>query len=191
MGEALELFHAFDAEGAVHVHGDDGAHLLLAHVPDRLVDFVVNLLAIEQGFPLLLAFPVENFEEFGKELFSKGSTLTSQKPDVAISSDFKVYSENGIKFGIGQIEVTTLQDVNEMSKSYLAELEKKRLNDALDWAMLLVTNVLSSESVLMTTNYKLNYRFAYEELMPCIFSLPGVLSRKKQLLPEVIRVIES
>ena len=132
-----------------------------------------------------------DFEEFGKELFSKGSTLTSQKPDVAISSDFKVYSENGIKFGIGQIEVTTLQDVNEMSKSYLAELEKKRLNDALDWAMLLVTNVLSSESVLMTTNYKLNYRFAYEELMPCIFSLPGVLSRKKQLLPEVIRVIES
>lgn len=132
-----------------------------------------------------------DFEEFGKELFSKGSTLTSLKPEVAISSDFKVYGENSIKFGIGQIEVTTLQDVNEMSETYLTELEKKRENDALDWAMLLVTNVLSSESVLMTTNYKLNYRFAYEEIKQCIFSLPGVLSRKKQLLPEVIRVIES
>lgn len=139
----------------------------------------------------LCAIASVDFEVFGKELFSKGSSLSSVDAKSAISSDFKVYTERGVKFGIGQIEVTTLDDIDEVSDNYLAELEKKKEGDSLDWAMLLVTNVLTSTSVLLCTNYKNNYRFEYEELKSQIFSLPGVLSRKKQLLPEVIRVLES
>lgn len=132
-----------------------------------------------------------DFEEFGKQLFSKGSSLSTVDSKVAIASDFKVYSEHGVRFGIGQIEVTSLDDINDVSDKYLLELEKKKESDNLDWAMLLVTNVLTSISVLMSTPYKNNYRFAYEEIRSQIFSLPGVLSRKKQLLPEIIRVLES
>lgn len=139
----------------------------------------------------LCAIASVDFEVFGKELFSKGSSLSSVDAKSAISSDFKVYTERGVKFGIGQIEVTTLDDIDEVSDNYLAELEKKKEGDSLDWAMLLVTNVLTSTSILLCTNYKNNYRFEYEELKSQIFSLPGVLSRKKQLLPEVIRVLES
>lgn len=139
----------------------------------------------------LCAIASVDFEAFGKELFSKGSSLSSVDAKSAISSDFKVYTERGVKFGIGQIEVTTLDDIDEVSDNYLAELEKKKEGDSLEWAMLLVTNVLTSTSVLLCTNYKNNYRFEYEELKSQIFSLPGVLSRKKQLLPEVIRVLES
>ena len=139
----------------------------------------------------LCAIASVDFEAFGKELFSRGSSLSSVDAKSAISSDFKVYTERGVKFGIGQIEVTTLDDIDEVSDNYLAELEKKKEGDSLDWAMLLVTNVLTSTSVLLCTNYKNNYRFEYEEFKSQIFSLPGVLSRKKQLLPEVIRVLES
>lgn len=139
----------------------------------------------------LCAIASVDFEAFGKELFSRGSSLSSVDAKSAISSDFKVYTERGVKFGIGQIEVTTLDDIDEVSDNYLAELEKKKEGDSLEWAMLLVTNVLTSTSVLLCTNYKNNYRFEYEELKSQIFSLPGVLSRKKQLLPEVIRVLES
>ena len=139
----------------------------------------------------LCAIASVDFEAFGKELFSRGSSLSSVDAKSAISSDFKVYTERGVKFGIGQIEVTTLDDIDEVSDNYLAELEKKKEGDSLDWAMLLVTNVLTSTSILLCTNYKNNYRFEYEELKSQIFSLPGVLSRKKQLLPEVIRVLES
>ncbi|MSU05194.1 putative manganese-dependent inorganic diphosphatase [Spirochaetales bacterium NM-380-WT-3C1] len=139
----------------------------------------------------LCAIASVDFEAFGKELFSRGSSLSSVDAKSAISSDFKVYTERGVKFGIGQIEVTTLDDIDEVSDNYLAELEKKKEGDSLDWAMLLVTNVLTSTSILLCTNYKNNYRFEYEEIKSQIFSLPGVLSRKKQLLPEVIRVLES
>ena len=55
--------------------------------------------------------------------------------------------------------------------------------------MLLVTNVMSEESMLIATEYKKNYKLLYEEREKGVYYLPGVLSRKKQLLPEIIRVL--
>lgn len=139
----------------------------------------------------LAAIAGVDFDEFGKELFSKGSSLSSAEPEKAVSADFKIYTENGVKFGIGQMEVTTLDDASEMSATYLNTLHEKQNKEGLEWAMLLVTDVLTSNSILFATEYKNSYRFAYEEISDGIFSLPGVLSRKKQLLPEVIRVLEN
>ncbi|MGN0906358.1 MAG: putative manganese-dependent inorganic diphosphatase [Bullifex sp.] len=130
------------------------------------------------------------FEAFGRELFSKGSSLSSSDPEKAISSDFKSYTENGVRFGIGQMEVTTLDDASDMTETYIRALYDKLNKEGLEWAMLLVTNVLTSNSILFATEYRNSYRFAYEETQKGVFSLPGVLSRKKQLLPEVIRVLE-
>ena len=45
------------------------------------------------------------------------------------------------------------------------------------------------ERVLIATEYKKNYKLLYEEREKGVYYLPGVLSRKKQLLPEIIRVL--
>ena len=55
--------------------------------------------------------------------------------------------------------------------------------------MLLVTNVMSEESLLITTEYRKCYKLLYEQKEDGVYSLPGVLSRKKQLLPEITRVL--
>ena len=130
-------------------------------------------------------------EAFSRELFSEGSSLSSQDVNRAITSDFKVYSEKGVHFGIGQVEVTSLEDVSEVREKYLNALNAIKDREHLDWAMLLVTNVLSEDSVLFSTDYSKTYRFIYEEKEKGLFLLPGVLSRKKQLLPEVLRVLEN
>ena len=70
-------------EGHLALEGDNGAHLLFAHVPDRLVDFAVNLLAIEQGLPLLLAFPVEDVEALCDHIIilSHGKSICQDTPE--------------------------------------------------------------------------------------------------------------
>ncbi len=129
-------------------------------------------------------------EEFCKKLFSGGDSLSSLDVMKVIGGDFKKYNELGVDFGIGQVEVTTLDDVPSVAEKYLESLESVRKSEKLDWAMLLVTDVMKDNSVLFTTEYSRNYKFIYEEKVKNVFSLPGVLSRKKQLLPEVIRVLE-
>ena len=61
--------------------------------------------------------------------------------------------------------------------------------EKLEWTMLLVTNVMSEESVLITTEDRKCYKLLYEQKEDGVYSRPGVLSRKKQLLPEITRVL--
>ncbi len=127
---------------------------------------------------------------FGKRLFSVIDSLASREPMSAIGGDFKSYSQNGVKFGIGQCEVTTLSDISIYKDKYLEALNTIRDNRGFDWAMLMITDVLKEESILLTTDIKYRRRFMWNEISPCVYDMPGILSRKKQLLPEVIHSVE-
>lgn len=129
-------------------------------------------------------------EEFGMFLFSHTVGLCTRDPHEAISSDFKMYNEKGVNVGIGQCEVTSLQDLDEYSATYLEELEKVREENGLQWAVLMVTDIIRESSILLCTNYKMNKHLQYKEIGKMIYDMPGVMSRKKQLLPELLSVID-
>lgn len=128
-------------------------------------------------------------EEFGLTMFSNTEGLKSRDPQTAVTSDFKTYAEKGIKVGIGQCEVTTLDDLNEYVNDYLDALESVRIRNGLDWAVLMITNVLNEHSVLLCTDYKANKKLSYKNIGRLTYDMPGVMSRKKQLLPEVLFAI--
>jgi len=137
------------------------------------------------------AAEITDLGSFGKEMFSSSLTLSEREPRTVIDGDFKVYTEGGYKIGIGQTEVTTFSDLEEYRLKYLAVLEEVRKSGGLDWALFLITNVIKESSILLTTGLEtIEYKLSYEKTSDKTYSLPGVLSRKKQLLPEVIRVIE-
>ena len=127
---------------------------------------------------------------FGTRLFSVIDSLGSRDPRSAITADFKEYSERGVRFGIGQCEATTLSDVPAYCEKYLETLEEIRDARGLDWAMLMITDVIKEQSILLSTETKYRRRFLWTETSRLVYDMPGVMSRKKQLLPEVIHCIE-
>ena len=143
-----------------------------------------------------------NYREFGETLYSVTSNLAAKDPAEAIGSDFKMYESGDIKVGIGQCETTTLNNIDEYIYSYLDSLDQIRKSSGLDWAMLMVTNVLTENSILLTTVHRDGARLPYEKLTKYndpeysgnkgyrAFDMPGVMSRKKQLLPAVLKAIE-
>jgi manganese-dependent inorganic pyrophosphatase len=56
----------------------------------------------------------------------------------------------------------------------------------LDWTLLMITDVLREKSVLLTSSFKANKDLPYAKIKDCMYSMPGVMSRKKQLLPTLI-----
>ena len=127
---------------------------------------------------------------FGTKLFSTVDSLSSRDPQKAIEADFKVYTEKNVKFGIGQSEVTALSDLDSYSDRYLEALNVVKEEKGLEWAMLLITDVLREKSVLLSTDAKYRKKLQWTEFKPFIYDMPGVLSRKKQLLPEVIHCLD-
>lgn len=134
---------------------------------------------------------ISDIKAFGEEMFASGISIAKQIPRDVIEGDFKIYKERGLKFGIGQCEVTTLKDLDDYKDIYLKTLQEVKRSHGLDWALFLITNVVKQNSVLLTTGLDtVEYKFIYEKKADYTFFLPGVLSRKKQLLPEVIRVLD-
>lgn len=129
--------------------------------------------------------------EWGKEIFAKTATLRSVPPLEIVETDFKIYEQGKFKIGIGQVETLTLEDFNEMKEQFLDTLQEVCTRQKLDWTMLLITNVIKEESLLLITSLdELADRLIYKKLENNLYFLPGVLSRKKQLIPELCRVIE-
>ena len=127
-----------------------------------------------------------NVNDFGHEMFNNMESLTNADPEEAILSDFKRYVERGTNIGIGQCETTTLHDLDQYKDKFLKALEDVRQKNSLDWAVLMITNVMKENSVLLTTDYRAVKNLPYTEIEPFILDMPGVMSRKKQLLPEMI-----
>ncbi|NCB03518.1 MAG: putative manganese-dependent inorganic diphosphatase, partial [Spirochaetia bacterium] len=57
---------------------------------------------------------VENFTQFCEDLFSVASVLTQENEKDIIESDFKKYVQGNVSFGIGQVEVNNLAQVDEV-----------------------------------------------------------------------------
>ncbi len=129
--------------------------------------------------------------EYGKELFSQAHDLRTVNHRDIVTADFKTYREYGVAFGIGQVEVTTLENFADVKGSLLRVLEDVGRESRLDWTMLLVTNVLKQSSLLLVTGFPEKEKaLLYRRLDDNVYDLPDILSRKKQLLPEILRVLE-
>jgi manganese-dependent inorganic pyrophosphatase len=132
-----------------------------------------------------------DYRQFGKEIFDATDSLSAREPSNIVMGDFKIYSEHGVDFGIGQVEVVTLTDLPEMRESLSEELLKQKTVHNLDWAMLMITDIIVGDSALICSQFEAaERRFTYRQTDEHTFYLPKVLSRKKQLLPEILRILE-
>ena len=137
----------------------------------------------------LAAISGVDVEEFGREMFSHIEGLKSREPEAAITADFKVYDENTVRIGIGQCEAMTLNDLEGYKDTYLRALEDVRRANGLDWAALMITDVIKERSVLLSTVYKAVKELPYTAISENVLDMPGVMSRKKQLLPEILHAV--
>ncbi len=134
---------------------------------------------------------VEDLEEFANEIFSNSVVLSDADPKSVIEGDFKIYREGNVSFGIGQVEVLRLADANDVKEKFLSELTRVRDAHHVDWTLLLITDVKKGNSLLITTPFlKDEKAFSYPLISDHMYQLNGVLSRKKQVLPEIVRVLE-
>lgn len=127
---------------------------------------------------------------YGEKLFSCSESLENADEDAVINSDFKNYAEKGRKIGIGQCETSTLNNVSAYSDRFISSLNKIMTVNHLDWTMLMVTDVLTENSVLITSDSRFNEKLPFRMLGKNVYDMPKIVSRKKQLLAEVLSCLD-
>ncbi|WP_291493414.1 putative manganese-dependent inorganic diphosphatase [Desulfurella sp.] len=129
--------------------------------------------------------------EYTKALFAQSDDITIRNPKDILDSDFKPYEEFGLKFGISQVETTNLNALDQIKEKLINQIQLQKQEKNLDWTMLLVSDIISANSILITSNHPIEKKLPFKKIEEGIYYLPGVLSRKKQLLPEILNLLES
>ena len=131
-----------------------------------------------------------DIEEFSTEMFEAGEKLDGKTPEEVFLQDFKVFMCGDIRFGVAQGSYMTrknLKAAQQLLTPYLPEACGKQNVEDL---YMLLTDVPKEESVVICTG-----RYAAEvlsngfESRPAAdgsWTLPGVVSRKKQFIPAMM-----
>ena len=133
----------------------------------------------------------ETIQSYGQQLLNAGAGLSTRDPDDIVNSDLKLYEGGGYSFAIAQVEVTDLLQLDEHLPALTKALEDLRERRSLHFAMLMVTDVVENTSRLVTANAPLIMEgLPYVVQSDGSYLAAGVVSRKKQLLPTVLGLLE-
>lgn len=130
--------------------------------------------------------------EFGNELFAAGSPMASGAAarDLLLN-DFKEYRVGDYLLGLGQVEVVNFHSFHQRRAELQAELAALRTERGYALAALLVTDIVMETSQLLTAGpSELPYLIDYPQDGDNLYRLNGVLSRKKQLVPHLLKVFK-
>ena len=131
-----------------------------------------------------------DIEEFSTEMFEAGEKLDGKTPEEVFLQDFKVFMCGDIRFGVAQGSYMTRKNLQAAQALLQPYLEEARNKQNVEDLYMLLTDVPKEESVVICTG-----RYAAEvlsngfESQPAAdgsWTLPGVVSRKKQFIPTMM-----
>jgi len=133
----------------------------------------------------------EVVESYGKQVIQAGAGLESRDASEIVTSDLKLYQAGGLSFAIAQAEVTDLMQLTDHLERLKGALNQLRGQRSLDFAMLMITDVVGNSSRLITVNAPpVLDDLPYPRQPDGTLRADGVVSRKKQLLPVVLGLLE-
>src|SRR5215211_1449824 len=134
----------------------------------------------------------ETILSYGKAILAAGAGLSNRKPEEVVSTDIKTYEAGGFRLAIAQAEVTDLVELAEHLEPQTKALDDLKTKRSLDFAMLLITDIVrgSSRLIFSSNAPPLLDDLPYPPLPDGTRDAPGVVSRKKQLLPVVLGLLE-
>lgn len=155
---------------------------------DRVISEVLARWAFVPGSPL----ENENIQSWGEEIIHAGAGLLTQDPDTIVRADMKVYESGGYNFSVAQVETTDLYQIGDFIPRLSDALKRLKKELGLDFAGLMVTDVVESSSRIMFVDPPpVLDELPYEPLPDGTELAEGVVSRKKQLLPILLSLLEA
>ena len=178
-------------ESGVEIPQKTAGLLLAAILSDTLVFRSPTCTPMDVGAANRLAkIAGVDINEFANEMFEAGEKLDGKTAEEVFLQDFKVFMCGDIRFGVAQGSYMTRKNLQAAEALLQPYLEEARNKQNVEDIYMLLTDVPKEESVVISDG-----RYASEvladgfETQPAedgSFTLPGVVSRKKQFIPALM-----
>ncbi len=128
---------------------------------------------------------INDIKALGMEMFMVKSSIKGASAKELITRDYKDFNMSSCKVGIGQLESVDLSIFKERKEELLQEMSRYKNEGERDCVLLLLTDIINEGSELLAVceDDTIIEKAFGKKLKNSSIYLPGVLSRKKQVVP--------
>ncbi len=129
--------------------------------------------------------------DFGRDIFAASSSLKNYgSVDRVVAADFKLFTHEKFSIGLGQVEVIGFEEFYSMKEELLAALAEVKRRDNLFIAGLMVTDITTETTLFLVEGHtRIAHVMEYPQLEPHLYELKNVMSRKKQMVPHLLKIL--
>lgn len=182
----LKLFK----ENNVEVPKDIAGLMLSAIISDTLLFKSPTSTSEDEEAARELAEIAEvDIEKYGKDLLKAGTKTSDKTADQVLNADAKNFTMGELTVRIGQVNVVDVDEILDRKDELLKEMASQSTVEQYDLFLLVITNVLESDSVALVYGEK-SERVAEafdKEIVEDTILLQDVVSRKKQVVPQLTK----
>ena len=125
--------------------------------------------------------------EYGMEMLKAGTDVKEYSEEQLINLDAKDFNKGDVKYRVAQINIISIDDVLKREEEIKTVINKTIEENSLDLFVFAITDILNSNSEIIALGKKIDVikpAFGKDLVNDRVF-LPGVVSRKKQLVPDI------
>ena len=133
-----------------------------------------------------------DYMEYGLLMYKAGVDITGKTIEDVINTDYKQYEVGEDSIGISQVMTLSIENIENNKQAYIEELNKMSKDRNLKIVALFVTDIINNGSYLYYNEESENLvkiAFNIEDIKQGVY-LPNYVSRKKQMLPKLLDVLD-
>lgn len=133
-----------------------------------------------------------DIEAFALEMFKAGTSLQNKTPEEIFFQDFKEFKLGKYKIGISQVNTMNVEGLGETKNGILNFMNKLCNERGYDLLIIMLTDIIreGSEIIFAGEEKELIAKAFNVDVHNNFVFLPGVISRKKQIIPPLSQIIE-
>lgn len=132
-----------------------------------------------------------DIQEFGMEMFKAGTSLAGKTVEEIFNQDYKKFTFGDLSAGVAQVNTMDIEGFAPYKAEMLAYMDQVARENHMEFTILLLTDVINATSEVFVAGPRPDYvANAFKvELVDQQASLPGVISRKKQVVPVITEAL--
>lgn len=137
-----------------------------------------------------------NVDEYAMAMFRAGSDFNGKNIEEIFSTDYKTFNIGNLEYGVGQISCVDKEELETLTVKLLAYMKERIKNSGENMIFMMMTNIIDEYSDFLCIGknaYEVSIEaFNIDEVLydsKDRIYLKGVLSRKKQIIPQLTSVL--
>lgn len=134
-----------------------------------------------------------DYQKYGTEMLNAGLSLEGKTIEDVLYTDFKTYPLGEEKMSIGQIMVADPNEILSKQQDYISLLNNVSTENNFYFTVLVITDVINNGSYLLYSDKAetiIKEAYHLEEIKQGVY-IPNIVSRKSQVVPNLMRQYES